>query len=59
MPILKLSTAEMERVRRAISTAKEINSMLQGTMGLEGQGLDGKTLRDLKRDTVADLLASN
>lgn len=59
MPTPRLSPAELERVRQAISTAKEINGMLQGTMGLEGQGLDGKTLRNLKRDTLADLLGSN
>jgi len=58
MPILRLSPTEMERARQAISTAREINGMLQATMGLEGQGLDRKAQRELKRDTVAELLAT-
>ena len=31
--------------------------MLQGTMGLEGQGLDRKTLREMTRRTTLELLA--
>jgi hypothetical protein len=37
MPIPRLSPAELERLRQAISTAKEINGVLQGTMGLDRQ----------------------
>jgi hypothetical protein len=32
--------------------------MLQGTMSLEGQGLDRKTLHELKKMTVKELLGS-
>ncbi len=47
---------DREIVRQAIRKARRITSMLQGTMGLEGQGLDKQTLRLLKRLTVEDLL---
>lgn len=44
-------------LRKAIRRAKVVVSMLQGTMGLEGQGLDRKTLREMRRQTIRDLLA--
>jgi hypothetical protein len=43
-------------VRRAVRDARRVTNMLQGTMSLEGQGLDGKTLRELKRTTILELL---
>jgi hypothetical protein len=59
MPTLRLSQLDLERLGRAISTAREINRTLQGTMALEGQGLDAKVLRGLKRETVSELLRGN
>lgn len=46
----------LAKLRVVIKRAKLINSMLQGTMGLEGQGLDVLSLRAFKRQTVLDLL---
>lgn len=47
---------DRQAVRHAIRRARRITRMLQGTMGLEGQGLDKQTLRRMKRLTVGDLL---
>jgi hypothetical protein len=55
MPLLDVQI-DRQTVRQAIRKARRITSMLQGTMGLEGQGLDKQTLRRMKRLTVADLL---
>jgi hypothetical protein len=49
---------DRQTVRHAIRKARRITRMLQGTMGLEGQGLDKQTLRRMKRETVSDLLVS-
>lgn len=45
-----------QTVREAILKARKITAMLQGTMGLEGQGLDPKYLREMRHATVRDLL---
>ena len=47
-----------QTVRQAIIRARKITAMLQGTMGLEGQGFDPKFLREMKQATVRDLLIS-
>ena len=47
----------MEESKRAIRKAKKLMGMLQGTMGLEGQGLDRKTLREMTKRTARELLA--
>ena len=44
-------------VRKAIRTGQKISVMVQGTMGLEGQGLDRKSLHTLKNKTIRRLLA--
>lgn len=44
------------RARRAIRKSRELISMLQGTMGLEGCGLRKEDLKDLHKKTVRDLL---
>ena len=46
-------------VREAKRKAKTLVAMLQGTSGLEGQALDAKTLRRLRRETARDLLAGS
>ena len=43
-------------LRQAILQARKITAMLQGTMGLEGQGLDRKFLREMRQATVRELL---
>lgn len=45
-----------QSMRDVIRRARKITGMLQGTMGLEGQGLDKQTLRRMKRETIGDLL---
>lgn len=45
-----------ETLRKVIRRAKQLTSMLQGTMVLEGQGLDKKFLREMKRKTIKELL---
>ena len=47
---------QRQNLLQAIRKAREINRMLQGTMGLEGQGLDARLLRELKRETTLELL---
>lgn len=49
--------ASTQRLRKAILKAKKITAMLQGTMGLEGQALDGGTLRVLTKRSARDILA--
>ncbi len=46
----------VEKRKQALRRAKRITRMLQGTMGLEGQGLDRKTLRELTKRTARELL---
>jgi hypothetical protein len=55
---MPLPTNRFDRqvLRRAIRKARRLTGMLQGTMGLEGQGLDKQTLRRMKRLTIQDLL---
>lgn len=55
MPLLNRNL-DREAMRRVIRSARRITGMLQGTMGLEGQGLDKQTLRKMKRLTIEDLL---
>ena len=44
------------RRRQAVEKARRLNSMIQGTMGLESQAVDGPTLEALLLRTVQDLL---
>ena len=55
MPVPPASVSRGE-LKQAIKKAKKLVAMLQGTMGLEGQGLDFKTLRKLRRKAIAHLL---
>lgn len=55
MPTLPASVSRIE-LRQAIKKARKLVAMLQGTMGLEGQGLDAKTLREFRREAIAHLL---
>lgn len=55
MPVPPPSVSRPE-LRQAIRKAKKLVAMLQGTMGLEGQGLDRKTLREFRREAIAHLL---
>ncbi len=45
-----------EERRQALRKARKITAMLQGTMGLEGQGLDRKTLREMIKRTAPSFL---
>jgi transcriptional regulator with XRE-family HTH domain len=45
------------RKRQAKRKAEYLVGMLQGTSGLEGQGLDEQTMKEMKEQTVNDLLA--
>jgi hypothetical protein len=47
-----------QKYRRALEQARKITAMLQGTMGLEGQGRDKKTLKEMTRRTAEELLSS-
>jgi hypothetical protein len=49
-------TATKDEIVFAIRKARQLVAMLQGTMGLEGQGLDRKTLRELRRDAILEWL---
>jgi hypothetical protein len=51
------STPERQIVREAIRRARKITAMVQGTMGLEAQGLSPKFLHGLKKQTIRNLLA--
>jgi transcriptional regulator with XRE-family HTH domain len=55
---LGVSTTPQEfRKARAIAKAKRIVSLVQGTMGLESQAVDQKTLNDMIEQTTSELLA--
>lgn len=56
MPAPQLPNTTQD-LRKVVRKARQIMAMLQGTMGLEGQGLDRKILRDMKKRTISDLLA--
>lgn len=45
-----------QTIRQVIRKARKITGMLQGTMGLEGQALDKKTLRAMTKQTARELL---
>lgn len=55
--VMKIDTQTLQP-RLAIRKAKMITAMLQGTMGLEGQALDRKTLRAMTKETTRDLMAT-
>ena len=55
MPVPPASVSRLE-LRQAIKKAKKLVAMLQGTMGLEGQGLDRRTVREFRREAIAHLL---
>jgi hypothetical protein len=46
-------------VRRAVREANRLAGVLQGTMSLESQGLDGRKLHQIKRQMVRRLLRAN
>lgn len=46
------------QVRQALLKARKITGMLQGTMGLEGQALDKRTLKVMTKQTARELLTS-
>ncbi len=46
-----------QRRRRALVKARRLTSMLQGTMALEGQGLDKKALWALTKESARELLS--
>lgn len=52
-------SAERMRMRQAKDKAAALVGMVQGTSGLEGQGLDAPTLRQLRRRTERELLAGS
>lgn len=45
-------------VRKAIQEAKGLVGLLQGTMSLEGQGLDRVAMRQVKKRMIRRLLRS-
>jgi hypothetical protein len=47
---------KLKELRPIFKKARKITKMLQGTMGLEGQALDRKTLKIMTRITVKELL---
>jgi len=57
MPPLEVQIVnQFQRRRRALLKAKRLTSMLQGTMALEGQGLDKRTLRAMTKQSARELL---
>jgi hypothetical protein len=46
-------------VRRAVREANRLAGVLQGTMSLESQGLDGRKLHQIKLQMVHRLLRAN
>lgn len=48
----------ISRYKRAIRRGRRITSMVQGTMGLEGQALPRPTLWELTKETARELLAA-
>lgn len=55
------ATTSVEDLREAQAEAKaaQLIALVQGTSGLEGQGLDVVTLEQMKRRTVHELLAGS
>lgn len=49
--------AEEFRRRQALTKARRLVRMVQGTMGLESQAVDARTLNELTERTVRELLA--
>jgi transcriptional regulator with XRE-family HTH domain len=47
------------RRRQALEKARRLNSMIQGTMGLESQAVDERALEEMLKRTVQDLLAGS
>ena len=45
--------------RQAKAKAEQLVGMVQGTMGLEAQGVDGSALEQMKRRTVHELVAGS
>lgn len=45
-------------LRKIIKEARYLTGIVQGTMGLEGQGLDGRALRQIKKRIIQRLLRS-
>jgi len=58
MPPQASARTKIQNYRRALEQARKITGMLQGTMGLEGQGLDKKTLKIMTKRTARELLGS-
>jgi hypothetical protein len=52
----QMGRTDSQRIRRALQTARMITGMLQGTMGLEGQGLDKQSLKGMTKKTALELL---
>jgi hypothetical protein len=50
---------EESGVRRAVREANRLVGVLQGTMSLESQGLDGRKLRQIKKQMIHRLLRAN
>lgn len=55
------ATTNVEELREAQAEEKaaQLIALVQGTSGLEGQGLDADTLAQMKRRTVHELLAGS
>jgi hypothetical protein len=45
-----------QMIRVALKKARKVSAMLQGTMGLEGQGLDRATLREMTKRSAREYL---
>jgi hypothetical protein len=59
MPVPELRPRYPFNARRlALTKARRLTGMLEGTMSLEGQGLDKKTLRAMTKQSARDLLAA-
>jgi hypothetical protein len=50
---------DLDEVRKAIAEANRLAGYLQGTMSLEGQGLDREKLRTIQEKMVLRLLRAN
>jgi hypothetical protein len=61
MPVKQYTrpAAGQNAVRKAVAEANRLAGVLQGTMSLEGQGLDGRKLHQIKRQMVHRLLQAN
>jgi hypothetical protein len=51
-----MSMERSDPYRKAIKTARRLVGMLQGTMALEGQGLDWGTLAYFRKRTAKEIL---